>query len=351
MTKASNISLSPKDKMVLVSNFSTMLSAGISILEAVDSLLEDSKGNQKKILQALRDDLIQGKHVYTSFSQFPKVFDKVTLNILKASEEAGTLDITLKDLKTNIKKNMEFNDSIKSALVYPILISIVFVAVLLVILIVVVPRISKVFLSLKMDLPLPTKILIFLSNTILDNTIPLIVGLIAFIFMFIFFFRTQKSLITNLLFSLPVVSDLVKKIDLAQFSRSLFLLLNAGIPITSALELAEEVVKKKEIKKLLLDASDGVVAGRRFSEGLKAGKGVIPYIVIKIIEAGEKTGSLDKSMEEISEFLDYEVANSLKTMTALIEPLMLVLVGFMVGGMMLSIIAPIYGLIGQVGSK
>ncbi len=345
------ISLSAKEKMVLVSNFSTMLSAGISILEVVDSLLEDAKGNQKKVLQALRADLVQGKHVYASFAQFPNIFDKVTLNILKASEEAGTLDVALKDLKVNIKKEMEFGDSIKSALIYPIIISIVFVGVLLVILVVVVPRISTVFLRLKMDLPLPTKILIWSSNLILHNTIPLIMGFVALFFTLGFLFKTRRQAILNVFFSIPVISDLAREIDLARFSRSLYLLLNAGIPISTALEFAQETVKKKEIVKIMKNAREKVIAGKRFSEGLKEAKGLIPNIMIKIIEAGEKTGSLDKSMQEISEFMDYEVARSLQAVTALIEPIMLVMVGLMVGGMMMSIIAPIYGLIGSVGGK
>lgn len=349
MSTVQNTTLSAKEKMILVSNFATMLSAGISILEVVDSLMEDAKGNQKKVLQSLRADLVQGKHVYASFAQFPKIFDKVTLNIIKASEEAGTLDVALKDLKGNIKKEMEFGDSIKSALIYPILIAIVFVGVLLVILIIVVPKISVVFSRLKMELPLPTKILIFSSNLLLNNSILIIVSLAVFIFTLVFLFKTRKQAMLNLLFSLPVVTNLVRDIDLAQFSRSLFLLLNAGIPITTALEFAIDVVKKTNIHKIMTQAQEKVVAGRRFSEGLKEGKGVIPYIMIKIIEAGEKTGSLDKSMQEVSEYMDYEVSSSLKTVVALVEPIMLILVGLMVGGMMMSIIAPIYGLIGEVG--
>src|SRR5258706_2349285 len=172
-----HISLSNNDKLGLISNLSTMLAAGIPILETVDSLLDGSKGNSKKVLAALREDLIQGKHLYLSFSNFPRVFDKVTINIIKASEEAGTLETTLKDLKDQIKKQMEFNDRIKGALIYPVFIMVVFVAVLVMILIVVVPKISSVFTRLHSDLPLPTKILIFVSNIVVGYPIPLILGI------------------------------------------------------------------------------------------------------------------------------------------------------------------------------
>src|SRR6266571_4172304 len=148
MTKISNISLSGNDKITMVSNMHTMLSAGIPILETIDSLLEDAKGNQKKVLLALRADLGQGQHVYFTFSRFPKIFDRVTVNIIKASEEAGTLNDSLNDLKDNIRRESEFTDKIRSALIYPVFILVLFVVVMVVILVVVVPKVSTVFSSL-----------------------------------------------------------------------------------------------------------------------------------------------------------------------------------------------------------
>src|SRR5258706_6433492 len=142
----SNIVLSAKDKLNFFSNFATMLSAGIPILETMDALLEGSKGNQAKIFAAIREDLVQGKHLYEAMAKFPQAFDLVTVNIIKASEEAGTLETTLRDIRVEIKKDMEFNDRVKSALTYPAIIMCVFLGVLLMILIVVVPKISTVFL-------------------------------------------------------------------------------------------------------------------------------------------------------------------------------------------------------------
>ena len=131
----------------------------------------------------------------------------------------------------------------------------------------------------------------------------------------------------------------------------LYLLLNAGIPITSALELTEDVVIKKDIHRAIVHARDVVFSGKKLSEGLRDNKQVIPPLMIKIIEAGERSGSLDKSLQEISTYLDYQVSNTLKTVTALIEPLLLVIIGLLVGGMMLAIIAPIYNIIGQLGNR
>lgn len=346
-----NISLSNNDKLTFISNFATMLAAGISILEAVDSLLEDAKGNQKKLLQVLRADLIQGKHVHAAFAQFPNIFDKVTVNIIKASEDAGTLDQALKDLNINIKKQIEFNDKVKSALTYPILIFTVFGGVLLMMLVVVIPKISTVFKRLNVVLPLPTKILIFFSDLLINNTIPLLAGTAISLTLFIFLYKHNKRLVLNAFFSLPLISGLAQQIDLTKWTRSLNLMLSSGIPITQALDLTKGVVSKKEILHIVERAYQSVLSGKTLSDGLRSKKKLIPSMMIKMIEVGEKSGSLEKSLAEVSEQMDYQVSKTLKTLTTLLEPIMLVLIGVLIGGMMLAIIAPIYGLVGQINTR
>ena len=349
--KTQHITLSNNDQLSMISTFSTLINAGIPILETVDSLLEDSKGNTKRILESTRDDLVQGKPLHLCFSKFPEVFGKVTINIIKASEEAGTLDVVLKDLKNQVQKDMEFIDKIKSALMYPLIIFVVFLGVLLLILVVVIPKIAVVFSQLKVELPLPTKILIFASNTILHNTLVLLIGLLATGAGIYFLFKFQKKIVLRFLYSFPIISTIVKEIDLTRFFRSMYLLLSSGIIITSALQLAEEVVMRKDIAKSIAYTQESVLAGRRLSDAFKENRKIFSGIMIRIIEAGEKTGTLDKSMQDMSDYMDYQVSNMLKTLTSLLEPFMLVFMAALVGGMMLSIIAPIYGLISQVGGK
>ncbi len=351
MVKDEKLRIKNNDKLALLGNLATMITAGIPILETVDSLLEDSKGNTKRILTVMREDMVQGQHIYTSFAKFPEVFDKVTVNVLKASEEAGTLDVTLKDLKTQIQKEMEFNDKVKAAMIYPVVIVVVFMGVLLLILTVVIPKISTVFSRLNVNLPLPTKFLIATSNLLLDYTL-IVVGVLAVaIIGMIFLFKTQRRVIMGGFYRIPLIKNLVKEIDLARFSRSMYLLLTSGITITNALELSHEVVRRKDIAAAIKYANETVMGGKNLSQGFKDQKKYFNSIMIKIVEAGEKTGTLDKSMQDISEQQDYRVTNSLKALTTLLEPVMLVVVGLLVGGVMLSIIAPIYGLIGQVSSR
>lgn len=346
--KIENLSLSNSEKIALVISLSTMLSSGIMIIDAIDSLLEDAKGNQKKVLTILREDLSQGKRIYVSFSRFPRIFNKVNINIIKAAEESGTLDTTLKQIKDNFQRESEFLDKVKSALMYPIFVLFVFVGVMLMILIVVVPKIATVFLRLRVKLPLPTRIMMFLSDILIQHTIPLLIGVAIFIALIVFLFKTQRKFMLNTIFSLPLISSLIVKIDLVQFTRNLAILLNSGIIITNSLELCEDIVLNNNVHAMIKECKTTIYSGKRLSEGLRKYRKVIPSLMLKVIEAGEKSGTLNLSLKDISEYLDYEVTGNLKSLTALLEPIMLVFVGILVGGMMLSIIAPIYGLIGQV---
>lgn len=343
-----NIALSSKDKLSLISDMATMLSAGIPILESVESLLETAKGNQQKILLQLKKDLEQGMNMSESFARFPKAFDPVTINLIHAAEEAGTLDATLKDLIVNIKKDIEFNDKVKGALAYPLVVFGVFCVVLIAILVFVIPRIGQVFSTMRIDMPLPTRILIAVSSFLLNYTLFVIAGFILLVVGLIVLYRSKRQALLNVIFSLPLVSILIRQIDLTRFARSMALLLASGIPVVEALELSNHVVSKKEITKVINYSHDKVSAGQELSEGFNHFKKIIPSIMVRITEAGEKTGTLDKSMQELADYFDYQVSNTLKTLTVLLEPIMLVVIGLMVGGVMLSIIAPIYGLISQI---
>ncbi len=349
--KTNLLTLATSEKISLISNLATMLSAGIPILEVVDSLIADAKGNQRKVLEVLRADLIGGNRIYTTLAKFPLVFDAVTVNVVRAAEEAGTLDVTLKDLKATILKEVEFSDKVKSALIYPSFIVVVFFAVFFLILLVVIPKIAEVFGRLRMELPLPTRILIFLSSIIIDHSVWVITGLLVTLVGSFLLYRQKRAFFLRILFSLPFIRTLVKEIDLTRFARSMSLLLNAGIPITTALELSRNVVIRHDTTHVITVSREMVLAGKPLSQGLRTETGFIPAIMMKLIEAGEKTGSLDRAMQDISEYYDYQVGTTLKAITALIEPTMLVVIGIVVGGMMLSIVTPIYGLIGQVGAR
>ena len=342
--------LSTQDKLYLISNLATLLSSGIPILEAIDSLIPETSGNSRKILKTLRQDMNQGQTISQSFSRYPKAFDPITVNLIKAAEEAGTLETILKDLVKTIKKDIDFINKVKSALTYPILVLIILFLVLVINLFFVIPRIAQVFSRLHVPTPLPTKILIATSKLVVDNTLLSIASLIAFLLLMFIIVKTQKAIFLGILGIIPPVNKLLTEIDLTRFTRSLALLLKSGIPITDSLKLTQNVVNKRKIEKIIAHASQEVAAGRKLSDGLKDNK-IIPNFMIRVTQAGEISGTLEQSMQELSEQFDDRVTQRVKNLTTLLEPLLLLIVGILVGAIMLSIIAPIYNLISNIKSR
>ena len=288
------VSLKGTEKLELIGSFATMIGSGISILEMVKSLAEDTKGGQRIILDEMREDLTQGKHIYVTFGKFPRVFDRVSINVIRASEAAGTLDLALRDLRSTLQKDMEFSDKIRSALMYPAFIIIVFIGILGMILTFVIPKISTVFTQLNVPLPLPTRIMIFLSDIIVKHTLWFSLALVGFSALLYYLFSHKRKQVLESLYRLPMISTLVMQIDVTNFARNLSVLLTSGLPITQALELVSEVVVRQRMTSLLLNTKNMVLAGRSLSEGFRSDKGALPSIVIKLVEAGEKTGSLDR---------------------------------------------------------
>lgn len=345
------IKINNNDKLNFLAGLGTMLTAGIPVLEVVNSLAEDATGNMKIFFEVLYEDLSQGKTISSSLAKFPRTFDKVTVNVLRAAEESGTLESTLKEVVDTIQKNIKFNDKIRSALLYPLVVFVVFILIVLGILIFVIPKVTTVFTSLNIDLPLPMKILLFTSNILTQHTLIVLAVLAIFAGGIIFLFIKKHDWLVNKFLSLPYISKIAMEIDMVRFSHSLSLLLDAGIPITSSLALTQEVIVKDEIRQVIIDTREMVGSGKQISEGLKKSKKIIPKLVIKIIEAGEHSGSLSASMQYIADYLEYQVEKKIFAVATLLEPVMLVVIGLVVGGMMMSIISPIYSLIGQIGPK
>ena len=293
---------------------------------------------------------MQGNSISSSFAKFPLVFNSVTVNVIHASEEAGTLDATLKDLRISIQKEMEFTDKVKTALLYPVFIVVVFFLVLLLMLLFVVPKISDVFSRLNVDLPLPTRILIFASHTLITYPLFIIIGTGGILLCIFSLYKKNKPLFMSFFVNLPFLSHLIEEIDLTRFSRSMYLLLSSGLPITAALDLTSNVVIKKQTSNLIRSSRDMILQEKLFRR-ISSNKSKNADYHDKTYRSREKTGSLDRSMQDISEYFDYQVSQTLKILMALLEPVMLVLIGGVVGTMMLAIITPIYGLISKVGGR
>ncbi len=344
-----SIRLKSSEKLELISNLSAMLSAGIPLLETVDALLEGTKGRLRTVLINLKKDLEAGKTIAESFSKFPDSFDSIAVNLIHGGEQAGNLEEILKDLAETTRREIEFSSRVKGALAYPIFVMGIFLLIMLVILSFVIPRIAQVFLKLKVTIPLPTKILIFLSNILLAYWPWIVAGTAVFIIFSIFIYRVRRRQVISILTSVPLLRPLAREIDLVRFTRSSALLLSSGIPITKTLELSRDVLVRTELIEAIEFARQEVIRGKRLSESLRsAKKDLIPQILIRMIAAGEKSGKLEGAFQEASDFLDNRVSTTIKSLTTLLEPILLVIVGLAVGTIMVSIIAPIYQLVGQI---
>lgn len=343
------IRLKSSEKLELISNLSAMLSAGIPLLETVDALLEGTKGKLRTVLTTLKKDLESGKTIAESFAKFPDSFDSIAVNLIHGGEQAGNLEQILKDLGETIRREIEFSSRIKGALAYPIFVMLIFVLIMLVILTFVIPRIAQVFLKLKVTIPLPTKILIFMSDTLLAYWPWITVGTGIFLFAAFMIYSLRRRQVISLITSFPLLRPLAREIDLVRFTRSTALLLSSGIPISKTLELSRDVLVRTELIEVIEFSRQEVIRGKRLSESLRSSKpGLIPQILIRMIAAGEKSGKLEGAFQEASNYLDGKVTTTIKSLTTLLEPILLVIVGLAVGTIMVSIIAPIYQLVGQI---
>lgn len=346
-----NYNLSLTEKLTIFTSLARMLAGGIPISQALDALLEDANNNQKRILDVLKADLAEGKNISESLEKFPKTFDPVITNLIRTAEKSGHLEKTLDEIVKTYSKESELKDKIKAAIAYPVFVIFTFLAIITLILLFVIPRITTVFLRLKQNLPLPTKILITISTQLRENTLIFLLGLAAVLAVLVFLFTKKKSLLLEIASKLPLVSNIATEVDLTRMSSSIALMLSSSIPLTEALNLSKKSVSQKNTKAAIAFCQETVESGKKFSEGLKKYPKIIPPIMIRMVEAGEKSGSLQKSLEELASYFDTKVDSSLKTLTILLEPSLLVIIGILVGGIMLAVIAPIYGLISQISNR
>ena len=343
-----SIRLRTSEKLEFISNLGAMLSAGIPLLESIDGLLDGSKGKLKIVLTRLRKDLEAGKTIADSLAIFPDSFDQIAVNLVRGGERAGNLEEILKDLAETTRREIEFSSRVKSALAYPIFVMIIFAIIMVVILTFVIPRISQVFTKLKVVIPLPTRILMFMSDALLGYWPWILIGLAIASAVGFFAYQARRKQVISALSSLPFIRTLAREIDLVRFTRSTALLLTSGIPISKTLELSRDVLVRTELIELIEFSRQEVLRGKRLSESLKTRPGLIPQILIRMIAAGEKSGKLEQSFQEAANYFDQRVTGTIKSLATLLEPILLVIVGIAVGGIMISIIAPIYQLVGQI---
>lgn len=342
--------LKTKDRLGIFTDLSTMLTAGIPILEAIESMEQDSKGNVKKILSFIKRAITNGIPLSRAIEQMPHAFDPVSINLIRSAEAGGTLEETLKDIVESTKKEMAFSEQLRNTLIYPLFVMILFLGIVILMLTFVIPRVAEVFSSMNVKEPEITKIMIKTSKYFNSHWLMIIFVFVILIILAGVLINYNKRLITRLILRIPFLHSLGTNIDLARFTRSFGLLMSAGVPIIESLKLSERVVQKKEIISVIQQMQTDVAAGKSLTISMRKPKSIIPSVMWRSLRTAESSGTLDKTLQNLTEHFDDQVSQSLKVLSSLFEPVLILIVGIMVGFLMISIIAPIYSMISQINS-
>lgn len=344
------VALSRKEKLLFTKYFGVLLKSGVAIDEALKILMTRSKGSVKKVLNVLYSTVRDGETLASGFQKFPWIFGTVYINLIRAGEESGTLIKSLDQLLLQMKKDTELRKKIQGAMLYPAMILIAAVGISVGITIFVVPNVVGIFHSLDAELPLATRILLWVSETIQDHGL---LVLLTIVLLIIIFFLAKKipfvKPITHfLLLKTPVLGDVVQKVNLARITRLLGTLIRSGIVIDQAIPITNEIVKNVRYKKMLNEVKMKVSEGVGFAEALSPYTHLVPAIPMQVVNVGEQTGALDEMLIYLADFYDDEVSDVMRTLTTLIEPILMIFIGLLVGGIALAILTPIYSIVGQL---
>ena len=340
--------VSLSDKLMFTRNLRVMIAAGVSLPRSLKILSEQSKNKRfKKALLTARDDIIKGQPFSEALAKHTNIFSELFVSMIKVGEETGTIEEVLGVLSRQIEKDYQLRSRIKSAMVYPAVIILAMAGIGTLMLIVVIPKLSDVFGDLGVDLPLTTKVVISIGSFMAEfwYALPLIV--IVFFLLARFFLKTKygKILINTISLKTPLISPITKKTNAAYTIRTLSSLIKAGVPIVRSLEIVSNSLTNIYYKKAMEECSEKVKKGAKLAEVLSAYKNIYPNLVIQMVEVGEETGETSEILEKLAEFFEEEVTNATKNISAVIEPILMLLIGAAVAFFAISMIQPIYGMI------
>jgi len=339
------------DKIFLTKYLSLMLKVGTDLFKAIDILIADfEKQIVKAFLVEIRGALERGQPFYSTFEKYPQYFSPVFINLVKAGESSGTLGSVFEDLSSELERERDLQNKIRSALFYPSMLLGLSLLILIFLVVFAIPRIANVFLSAGIKPPLFSRI-VFSTGLFLGQYIWfIIIGLVALIFGgWIFLFRTAtgRRVLNKVLLSLPIVKKVAHKIALQRFAATLSSLMKAGLPIMKSLEITAEAVGDPNLRDSLRRISiEGVAKGLTLGEAFRK-ETAFPAVVSNLVVISEKAGHLDEILRTLADFYESEIDTSLKNLVTIIEPVLLLFVGSIIGFIALSIIVPIYQLVGQ----
>lgn len=339
------------DLVIFSRQLATMVDAGIPLVGALDALQDqmESKGF-KNVIKKVRNDVEGGLSLSEALNKQPNVFSEFFINMVKAGESSGQLDEILDRVAVYMEKTLALIRKVKSSLIYPAVVVLMAITITTFLIVKVVPTFESIFVTIGVDLPLPTKILITISK-ILRQWLPLVaVGLVVGIVALVRIIRTDKGKLVfdTLLLKLPVLGPLLKKVAIARFARTLSTLQKSGVAILTALEIVGKTSGNKVIEAAVFKTKSSIKEGESIAQPLTASR-VFPPMVTRMISVGEQTGKLEEMLGKVADFYESEVDTAVSGLTSLIEPLIIAFLGVVVGGIVVSMFLPIVKLIQVVG--
>ncbi len=343
-----------KDVVILTRQLATMIDAGLPLVQCLDILGAQTENvTLAKTIVQVRTDVESGSTFAEALKKHPKVFDNLYVNMVAAGEAGGILDTILQRLAAYMEKFAKIKKQIKSAMVYPSVILFVAVAVVALLLVIVVPMLAAMFAEGGQALPLPTRIVVGFSNFLKGwGGLSLLIGFVGFIVGVKAWRKTEKGLkvTDSIALKLPVAGDLIRKVSVAKFTRTLGTLMTSGVPILEGLLIVARTAGNKVIEEAILTTRQSVSEGKTLAEPLTKSK-VFPPMVTQMISVGEATGALDNMLSKIADFYDDEVDGAVATLTSLLEPMLMVFLGTTVGFVIIAMYMPIFQMGEIVGGK
>lgn len=343
--------VSLQDKLIFMRNLKVMVGAGIGLPKTLEVL--EAQASSKKLKKALRDmreKVLQGHQLSETMQAYPDIFPALFVNMIRTGEESGTLENVLSQLALQLEREHDLKSKIQGALMYPAVIVIAMIGIGTLMLVLVVPQLARTFKDLGVELPLTTRFVIGFADFLVNFWyIAIVLVLLAIVGLYqLIRSKTGKEALDAVVLRLPVFGNIVKKINTAFFARTLSSLIGAGIPIVRSLEVTSTVLQNTKFQEVLLLASKEMRKGTKLSEVLSRHTNLYPLVVVQMLEVGEETGQTSDLLAKLADFFEEEVATITKNLASIIEPLLMLIIGAVVGFFAVSMIQPMYSMLGNV---
>jgi type IV pilus assembly protein PilC len=340
-----------KDVVVFCRIFSTMINAGLPLIQCLDLLAQQEQNKVfAKIIRTVKEDIEGGTSLTDALKKYPKVFDELFINLIAAGEAGGILDVVLGRLSNYLEKAMKLKAQVKSAMTYPIAVLVISFAVVALLLLKVIPVFQKMFEGMGGQLPGPTAMVVAFSEFAQSYWWAAAGVIIVLVIAFNRFYKTEKGrwVMDSALLKAPILGPVLKKVAVAKFTRTMATMMSSGVPILEGLNIVSKTSGNVVVESALMKTRQSISEGQSIAEPLTA-SGIFPPMVVQMIAVGEATGALDDMLNKIADFYDDEVDAAVAGMTALIEPIMMVFLGGVVGGMIIAMYLPIFKMASVLG--